>query len=99
MTTAHELKTWTGQFDAVWNGIKTYEIRVNDRGFAEGHHLFLREWDNDRNEYTGRSIVASITYMTEGGTWGLPVSLCVLGIGHLHFSDPAQTDSATPEDG
>lgn len=76
----HELKTWPEPFAAVWRGDKTYEIRRNDRGFAVGDWLALREWGNETGQYSGRVVWAEITYMTNGGEWGLPDSLCVLAL-------------------
>jgi hypothetical protein len=73
----HELKTVPIPFQAVWDGKKLYEVRVNDRDFKVGDKLYLREWGDD---YTGRTINAVITYITKGGTFGLPPDLCVLGI-------------------
>jgi hypothetical protein len=77
----HELKTWPEPFTQVRARIKTYEIRVNDRDFRVGDLLWLREWNPSTQRYTGRLVVAPITYMTNGGEWGLPQNLCVLALG------------------
>jgi hypothetical protein len=42
--TTHELKTWPGPFAAVLSGEKTHEVRKNDRGYAVGDRLLLREY-------------------------------------------------------
>ncbi len=82
----HELKTWPGPFQAVLDGTKRHEIRVNDRGFAVGDVLWLREWHTaggkyyDQDEYSGRELRAVVTYLTPGGEWGLPDRLCVMSI-------------------
>ena len=39
----HELKTDSPVFQATKTGLKTYEIRRNDRNFQVGDDLFLRE--------------------------------------------------------
>ncbi|MGR5862821.1 DUF3850 domain-containing protein [Bacillus pacificus] len=45
--------------------IKTFEIRKNDRDFHVGDTINLNEWDNERKEYTGRSIAIEILYITD----------------------------------
>ena len=42
--TIHELKIWPQYFDAIASGIKTFEVRKDDRGFAVGDTLVLKEW-------------------------------------------------------
>ena len=59
----HALKTLQPYFDAVESGVKTFEIRKNDRDFKVGDGLILREFDGER--YTGRLISRKITYMTD----------------------------------
>jgi len=76
----HELKTWPKPFSAVLGGNKTHEVRVNDRDFREGDELYLREYDPDTERYTGRHILATISYITPGGTFGLPENLCVMSL-------------------
>lgn len=84
----HALKTWPEPFEAVWQGAKTHEIRRDDRGYAVGDTLVLREWDPapDRcvpsrpTGFTKREIKATVTHKTPGGSWGLPSDLCVMSI-------------------
>jgi hypothetical protein len=76
----HSIKCWPKQFDAVFSGRKRYEVRKNDRDYRVGDILNLREWDPKTGQYTGRSIAMRISYMTEGGTFGLPKDICVLGL-------------------
>ena len=44
MSTTHNLKCWPEPFAAVANGIKTFEVRRDDRPYAVGDTLILREW-------------------------------------------------------
>jgi hypothetical protein len=81
----HDLKTWLEPFAAILNGSKRHEVRVIDCGFAIGDVLLLREWAPSpgmplMGDYTGRSVRVSVTYLTPGGTWGLPADLCVMSI-------------------
>ena len=48
--TRHELKTWPQYFAAVRSGKKRFEIRRNDREFAVGDVLVLREFDPEQDE-------------------------------------------------
>jgi len=100
----HELKTWPEPFNAVWRGVKPYELREQDRDFRVGDTLILREWERFGHFYTGREIEAPITYMTDGGDWGLLQDLCVLGLGPTKRFDPEppkredETSAITPEE-
>ena len=93
MSRTHHLKTWPEPFQAVLDGRKRHEMRVDDRGFGVGYTLELDEWDPDRTRvvesdisvqgvtnYTGRKIIADVTYITYGSSFGLPANLCVMSI-------------------
>lgn len=66
-------------FQAVWDELKPYEVRKADRDFQVGDELLLREWSQDSG-YSGRRILAKVTYMTPPGHWGIPQDVCILGI-------------------
>lgn len=76
--TTHELKTWPDAFEAVWRGDKTAEFRRDDRGFAVGDSLWLREWVPSEARYTGRKVVAIITHIAGSGRFGIPDGYCML---------------------
>ena len=86
----HELKIKPEYYDAVVNGIKTFEIRKNDRNYAVGDTLLLKEFDRDNiydrkwathSEYTGREFFAIVTYVFALSTFiDIDEDYVVLGI-------------------
>ncbi|RYG63647.1 DUF3850 domain-containing protein, partial [bacterium] len=52
MAKVHDLKTQPEPFQAVWSGRKNFELRQNDRDFAMGDILLLREFDPKTQTYT-----------------------------------------------
>lgn len=74
----HELKTVPDAFEAVLNGRKTFEFRLNDRDFQVGDTLFLREW-SETDGYTGRRAVFGVTYVAKD-RFGIPPGYCVMSI-------------------
>lgn len=61
----HDLKIWPKYIREIIFGIKTFEVRKNDRGYQVGDILHLKEFDTDRNEYTGDSIYRKVTYILD----------------------------------
>lgn len=80
----HELKTWPSYFEQVRCGMKTFEIRRDDRPFAEGDMLDLREWDPALSRYTGRKITVSVTLALRGEPI-IPAGYCAMQIAHIPF--------------
>ena len=60
----HELKLDTLFFGSVFSGLKTFEIRFNDRDYQVGDVLILKEWDWALDSFTGREIEKIVTYVT-----------------------------------
>jgi Domain of unknown function (DUF3850) len=76
----HALKTWPEYFQAVLKGDKTFEVRLFDRPFKVGETLLLQEWDNFNKCYTGDEVEREITYILEGGQFGIEAGYMVMGI-------------------
>lgn len=77
----HDLKTWPAYFAAVADGRKTFELRRDDRGYAVGDTLLLREWEPDAERYTGREERRRVTYVVRDAPWfGLVPGFCILGL-------------------
>jgi hypothetical protein len=76
----HELKAWPEYFDAVFERRKPFEVRKNDRDFKVGDIIVLRRFDPDKNKYTGGICGREITYLMEGGKFGIDPDYVVLGL-------------------
>jgi hypothetical protein len=77
--TKHELKTEQDAFQLVWAGIKTWELRKDDRAFRPGDEIVLQEFID--GEYTDREISGFITFVS-------PPQWVAYGLqpGHVVFS-------------
>lgn len=60
----HELKSWVGLFEPIFKGEKTHDLRVLDRDYQVGDICLLKEYDPLTKEYTGRTVLVQITYIT-----------------------------------
>lgn len=60
----HYLKILPEWFTAVESGIKTFEVRKDDRFFSPFDVLILREFDG--KNYTGRSCAVDVLYIYRG---------------------------------
>ena len=101
----HELKTDSAVFSAVLSGLKTYEIRKNDRGFEVDDTLILRETQHTGAEmaagatliYTGRLVRARVSHVLAGPVYGLAQGWVILSLAKA--TEPAaQSGSFTPLD-
>ena len=73
----HKLKTESAFYQAVEAGIKTFELRVNDRNFQVGDMVTLQEVFG--GIATGRALPPKeIKYILLGGQFGLPETHCIL---------------------
>lgn len=68
----HNLKTHVEYFEATWEGVKNFEIRLNDRDYHVGDNLVLLEWDHVNGKVTGRQITSVVQYVLHGDDILLP---------------------------
>lgn len=82
--TIHHLKTTDRYFDAVEDGSKTFEVRLNDRAFQTGDVLVLRRYEDTqigpRPTIPFREIRKRVTFILQGGQFGIEPRYCVLGL-------------------
>jgi len=91
----HELKTDPEVFQAVWDDLKTYELRKNDRNFEVGQLLKLKETKSTGAEmkegaplvYTGRTVTAEVTHVLNGPIYGLAEGWCILSMYTKYFRE------------
>ncbi len=77
----HKLKTNQEYLDAIRRGDKTFEIRRDDRGFEEGHILWLKGWNPQAETYTGDELKVDVSYiLRDAPQFGLAEGFCLMGI-------------------
>jgi hypothetical protein len=78
--TFHELKTDTDYFGLLIGGLKSFEVRRDDRGFKAGDVLILREYDPVKKNYTGRVCTRQVNYILRLEELGFIGNYCVMAI-------------------
>lgn len=58
-----EKKVWRKYFEDILNGKKSFEVRLADFSCNEGDTILLKEWDESKNELTGRQIEKKVSYL------------------------------------
>ena len=71
----HQIRLAKPYFDDVANGIKTFELRKNDRGYKKGDILEMMEFADGKN--TGRTVRVLVTYILEDYT-GIEDGYCIM---------------------
>jgi hypothetical protein len=61
----HDIKILPEYFEPVLEGIKTFEIRKNDRNYQIGDQVNLHEYSTKTQAYTGRVAHRTISYITD----------------------------------
>ena len=77
----HELKCIHPLWRDVLDGVKTFELRKNDRDYQIGDVLVLNEFIRDAigGRYTGASVRVRVVYTLTAGEWLAP-GMIALGI-------------------
>lgn len=92
MGKTHELKTDPEVFEAVAKGLKTYEIRFNDRDYQVGDTLVLLETAYTGQEmkagqpleYTGRGCPFKVSHILTGPIYGLQDGWVIMSLESIH---------------
>ena len=79
MAKTHNLKILPEYFEAVKDGRKNFELRMDDRDFKVGDWVYLQEYD--WNKYTGQTLCRKIVYILRNcEQYGLKEGYCILGL-------------------
>lgn len=81
----HQLKIRKEYLVDILEGVKTFEVRKDDRGFGVGDVLVLNEWVPAEDvvgfgDYTGRRIRVKVNYVFYMRELGIESDYCVMGI-------------------
>lgn len=98
MAEVHTLKTATRYWKAVARGDKTFEVRLNDRAFQTGDFVDLVRTDDAGIRMLDEPpIRRRITYILQGGQFGIEPRYCVLGLGEVEEPVMAEKCNDTPQ--
>lgn len=76
----HNIKIVSRYYEAVLRKDKKFEIRKDDRGYQVGDTVILEEWDDEKEQYSGRWQQVEISYvLRDCPEYGLMPGFCIFG--------------------
>lgn len=60
----HHVKSWPQFFRPIRRGVRTHELRRNDRNYQVGDHVHLHEWAPDEQRFTGEVCIVEVMSVT-----------------------------------
>jgi hypothetical protein len=79
----HELKIYKEYFSLIISGLKSWELRKDDRDFERGDELVLKEYDGKELCYTGRFLHRKVDYVLKGGQFGLEEGYVIMSLSKI----------------
>lgn len=65
----HQLKVWPAFVEPLKSGLKTWEIRHNDRNYKVGDFLVLHGYDPKTEEFIGEVLRFKVTYILDAASF------------------------------
>lgn len=87
--TVHRLKTWPVAYEPAAQGLKPWEVRLNDRDYKVDDVVVREEFwiEPDAQNYTGRRIAGRITFLLPGGQFGIEKGYVVMTLEPCELPD------------
>ena len=79
MTVQHQLKSWPEYYEAIADGSKSFDLRIDDRKYEVGDLVQFEEFRPATNNYTGMVTQRRITYILRDFA-GLMPGYCIIAI-------------------
>lgn len=61
----HEFKRNARAFTEVFSGARAYEVLVTKSEFVAGDAVRMREWDEEKSDFTGREAFVTVNHVTK----------------------------------
>lgn len=90
----HYVRSWSHFYKAIRDGLKTHDLRDDDRNYQVGDLICLQEYDNIEGRYTGQELWTEVTYIT-GRATPCAYSSAVLQKGYVILSIRVVDDPRT----
>lgn len=71
----HIVRSWMHLYQPMAAGLKTHDLRLNDRDYQVGDRLLMQEYDPAKGALTGQETLVEITYITGRGEGHSPCAV------------------------